>query len=559
MKNVSLCAVARRLGLGLFLTAGLLACSEEKKEGQSCSADSDCDRGTVCDDESSRCQEVGCSSINDCPGSGRTCLADTRTCSAKECIPGSEDPGAPQCPAGQVCIAEGPNRASCAGNVRCSDNTACGVLGEGFTCCGGTCERGCGADVQGLLDDSTIPTPGDAQAGDTGGGGSAGDAGPQPDMGGPPPGEAHICSECTGDADCSALGDGAQCKSIEAGQYCTKSCEADADCPAPFVCKAGINLCLPARVLCGCFATGCAAGQICDPATTACIAPKAACAACAADAECAAGLKCAALGGANYCLPECGNACAPGTTCTDEVCKPDSGACDPCLGACGGATPVCVPGANGGAGVCAACGNGVQCADPNLRCNENNQCVEPAPGMNCVTDNDCAGQRCVAGQCVECIEDRDCGVRRACNVNTFVCEDNPCGGLTCQSGSACDPATGRCAPGCNADADCGDAAAMFCDPATGQCFNRDGSCDDVSAVCGIGAMCQPLIPGFPPGTVPGNCTCVISDPAAQMLPCQPGDQVVCPPGLYCSYFAFPGQPPPANGTCGQDLFGICGP
>ena len=555
MKNSSLVSTSR-VWHGLLVAGLLFGCSEEKK-AKTCAADTDCERGSICDTDAKACEVVACTAIGECPGSRRTCLSETQSCSAQECEACPDDQSRLCCAvAGQVCITEGPNRFSCTGSVRCSDSAACGILGADYTCCGGVCEQGCsGGDTQSLLGDTGAPP---ADAAPTGGDVGAGGGMSIDDMAvGPPPGEARICSECTADADCAALGDGAQCKSIDVGQYCTKACAADADCPSPFVCKAGINLCLPTRVLCGCFATGCEGGQVCDPATSQCSVPKPACAACAEDTECATGLKCGNVGAAKYCLPECGGGCGAGTTCTEGVCTPDSGTCDACLGACVGDTPVCVPGQNGAAAVCGQCGNGRGCADATLRCSAENRCVAPEPGMGCVTDNDCAGGRCVAGQCRDCIEDRDCGVRRACNPNTFACEDNPCGGVTCQGGSQCDPATGRCAPGCATDEDCGDPAALLCDGQTGQCFNRDGSCDDLAAVCPAGSLCQPLLPI--PG-LPGNCTCEISNPADPLAGfCNPGDVIACPPGLFCSYFALPGQPAPPNGTCGADTFGLCGP
>jgi hypothetical protein len=545
--------------LAIFTSAlALVAGCSESKSGKKCEVDTDCDRGTVCDVDSKACTSEPCTGIGDCSGSRRTCLADTQTCSAQECSACPDDANALCCAnPGQVCITEGPNRFSCTGSVRCSEDSECGILGDAYVCCGGTCEAGCnGGDSQALTGDMSVIPGGDAapMTGDAGGGGSMS----TPDMAGPPPGDAAICTECTADADCAALGAGAECKSIDVGQYCTKPCMADADCPSPFVCKAGINLCLPARVLCGCFATGCEGGQVCDPATSQCTVPKQTCGACAEDSECAAGLKCGTVGAVKYCLPECGAGCAAGTTCDAAgVCTPDSGTCDACLGACAGATPVCVPGANGGPSVCAECGNGRACADASLRCDATNHCVAPQPGMGCVTDNDCAGGRCIAGECKECIEDRDCGVRRACNPNTFTCEDNPCGGVTCQGGSQCDANTGRCAPGCATDEDCGDPMAAFCDGQTGQCFNRDGTCDDMLAVCPAGSVCQPLIP-IPGLPIPGNCTCLISDPSNPALTfCSAGDVVACAPGLVCNYGALPGQPPPPNGTCGADIFGIC--
>ena len=540
-----------KLALLALLPALAVGCADSSKKGKSCSADTDCERGTVCGGTS--CVSVTCISWNDC-SSGQTCVTgsgDAATCSAEECVPNSRP-----CPNGEACLAEGSNRHTCVASPRCNDDVACTAYGADWTCCGGTCAASCGnSDAQGLTPDGAV-TPADAAMSVPDQGGTGGTTPPPADMGTTPPGDAHICSECHADGDCAALGDGALCKSIEQGQYCTKSCQADGDCPSPFKCKAGVNLCLPPRVLCGCFATGCPNGQICDPATAACLAPKPACSPCASDDECANGLKCGTLGAAKYCLAQCPN-CPAGTACTDDVCKPDSGICDACGGQCTGDTPVCVPGANGAAGSCGQCGNGHACPVAGQVCDQSNHCVDAGPNQDCIQDSDCAAPTpwCLQGACVACFEDAHCGPRRACDTQRGACVDSACGGVTCQAGSQCDLGTGRCSPGCDTDEACGDPTAVACNMETGQCYNRDGSCDDSLSVCPPGATCQSVLPGI----LPGNCTCLMADPTNPITSiCNAGDVVSCPPGLLCSYFALPGQPPPAIGTCGADLFGFCG-
>lgn len=535
-------------------TALFAACGEDKKKGgTSCTDDSGCERGTVC--ESGACSIVACTGLNDCPGSGRTCIytdaaAGSGSCGAKECTAASD------CPDGSACKLEGGNRFSCVSAPACDSEAACSPYGTGWQCCSGVCAASCSA-----REDGGVPTDagpgGDAQMSLPPDGGSVTDAaGPKPDMAGPPPGDARVCGPCTEDADCASLGPGAACITISQAHYCAPACDNDSDCEAPFTCVPGAGRCLPPLIKCGCFADGCPAGQICDPATSACTTPKPACSPCGSDAECAAGLKCGALGATRYCLEECPD-CPAGTTCGDGLCKPDSGLCDPCGGQCGGATPVCVPNPGGGAGTCGQCGNGHACPQPGQVCDMTNHCVDAAPNQDCIQDADCAAPTpwCLQGACVECFEDAQCGPRRACDPGRSTCIDSPCGGVTCQAGSVCDPGMGRCSPGCMADEDCGDPMTAGCNQETGQCFNRDGSCDDAAAVCPPGSMCQSLAPGL----IPGTCTCQMAHPEDQAAAfCNSGDLVACPPGLLCSYFAFPpGAPLPAVGTCGPDLFGIC--
>ena len=77
-----------------------------------------------------------------------------------------------------------------------------------------------------------------------------------------------------------------------------------------------------------------------------------------------------------------------------------------------------------------------------------------------------------------------CAMGTACSARSGACVESACGGVTCQSGSQCDMAAGRCMPGCNADADCGDPMTVACNVETGQCFNKDGSCDDAASEIG---------------------------------------------------------------------------
>ena len=181
---------------------------------------------------------------------------------------------------------------------------------------------------------------------------------------------------------------------------------------------------------------------------------------------------------------------------------------------------------------CGACGPGFPCAD-GMVCNvDSNTCEEAMAGL-CNQDLDCRepGLRvCFGGECIPCLQDNDCGPRARCE--NMGCIDDLCAGVECQIGSACDAGTGRCDPGCNADADC-PAAEQACNVETGQCWFRDlfwQGCDlgGGEGVCAPGGECIP--PFLPIRMNGGICTCEKEDPAdpnsADRIPCHPGGTCV---------------------------------
>jgi peptidoglycan-associated lipoprotein len=86
-------------------------------------------------------------------------------------------------------------------------------------------------------------------------------------------------------------------------------------------------------------------------------------------------------------------------------------------------------------------------------------CPKPPPYPNCKTDEQCKAkdERCVFGQCQQCIEDADCAAGQKCEKN--VCVDKP----ECSQNSDC-PGESVCSKGacvappkaCSIDQECGE-------------------------------------------------------------------------------------------------------
>ncbi len=330
-------------------------------------------------------------------------------------------------------------------------------------------------------------------------------------------GAAENCSECGDDADCAALGDGAVC----ALGRCSARCEDNDDCPAHFTCL--LNQCAPAGFNCmGCAVTGCADDERCG-GDGQCQPLGERCAICADDGECAEGFFCRQVGASRNCVEACDEgACGEGFECDNGGCKPASMVCDLC-GGCVGEAPVC----NVVSRECQACGVGTPCEAP-LVCTPEGDCVEPEPGVECLTELDCREEGrplCEEGLCIGCRDDSWCVAGSSC-VDGGCAEGDACTGLACHGELAC--GDGACVDGCAADEDCGDEdAGLACNVETGQCYQEDQRCDagGVVSVCAPGSICRPD-PLNPNDTA---CSCLRANPDnfveprdENLIPCQPG-------------------------------------
>ncbi len=489
MKN-PLCNLLR-IGLLAAGVMGLWAC--DSSDSNTCSRDQDCMRGYICVAEDGVCVAEPCNGLGDCPGSGRTCLQDTRTCSPKEC---GDAEGS--CPDGKICFDSGPHRWSC-----------------------GTEEAPPPQDML-VLSDASSPV------GDQGMGNPA-------DMGVEYLG---LCQSCNADRDCASLGEGAQCTPIgNTGSFCTTACgEGLAECQAGFTCLEQLGQCVPVNYDCTvCPGRECDTGLVCDVGSGQCVTPRQACQSCTGDESCAENHTCKEVSNGSFCLANCsGNQdCPDAYSCQNGSCAPTSNRCDACAGACEPPTGACIA----ETGMCGECSNDAPCPLGSFCDPETNTCGDSQP-CDCNNDAQCAscGGRpiCLQGNCVQCLDDTDCPPRAVCNAETFQCDSSPCSGVSCQRGSMCDMAQGgRCAPGCNSANDCADPMTMECNVQTGQCFYTDGTCDagvGGDGVCAPGSNCtvNPLL-------MQTACTCKKANPddflsMELIIPCQPGQICLHLPG-----------------------------
>ncbi len=207
--------VAALLFLG-FGSSFLVGCDDDAAGG--CSADVDCARGQVC--EAGSCQAIQCTGLVSCPGTGRTCLFDLRTCSMKECGDSMS-----ACDQGLACL-EPPSPFA----YSCVDPSMVPM------------------DVMPEMPMTVAP-----------GNMPAGAMNAQPAQ--PAPGPIQLCSQCSADDQCAPLGEGAKCTAIGAGgTFCTSACTPgqDGQCPLGYTCLQNVNQCVPQGFNCsGCLANPC--------------------------------------------------------------------------------------------------------------------------------------------------------------------------------------------------------------------------------------------------------------------------------------------------------------
>lgn len=238
-------------------------------------------------------------------------------------------------------------------------------------------------------------------------------------------GTGTVTNRCTADADCAA---GTVC--FAPTGICVE-CISDVQCTgATPVCNTSSNECVECNIdgECGnnevctdhvCVSTGCTVNADCtNPSLPFCEPISGTCIECNNNIDCGPGQNC--ISG------ECvSTACTVNGDCTDPaapLCDTGSGVCVECLG-----TGDCNVGDVCDNNVCVGgtCTDNVDCTNPAKPICDNNQCHE------CVTALDCTGNPiyngngqtlCDANQeCVECINDNDCGIV----------------GETCQNGICC--------------------------------------------------------------------------------------------------------------------------
>ena len=548
-----------------LLVAGLfVACGGSGDK--SCTASSDCDPGTVCQD--TKCQERLCNGTGDCSGDDI-------------CVPGA-------------LVGKDPNFRYCTA-VQCKTDGTLPCTGVGQVCQNGLCVT------------DTPPTDVIEDNGT--------DEGPRPDV--PvedtPGTDVTIveenCKSCENDDGCSP---GYKCLPVGSTRYCLRECEDGGDCPGGYLCYASSSVlknCLPATYSCvACaFDTPCEEGKCCDFGTGECKECRTECQACTYDFDCAAGMRCYKKQGNpnGVCVEECKDGTctdAANFTCganasgvmvcqpnDDDACggcavgtypKPDGTGCVECLNSshcdsaagevCNLTTNVCEGG---------DCPGGFKCDDDQChQCCEDADCsnVPNATGTctNYVCDGAapcngaCTGQYPVCAtingieQCVQCKVDADCqGIDSTCT-----CTGEPLYSCTFPDGSVCMTEGGICAAPCLSDAECppgtnGEQLSCHLTTASsGICYNPSGSCDQATMCCGAGQTCFDIMsilfgglgggmPGMPGGAMPtmfGYCSCDSQHPCLGGGACTPTAMVCIIPmisDIVCAGGALPAGMP----------------
>jgi hypothetical protein len=356
-------------------------------------------------------------------------------------------------------------------------------------------------------------------------------------------GAVDLCGSCTIDSECR--GDGSKCLAQAGGGFCGQVCDNTRPCPSGYTCAPYMSgkQCIPVAGRCtdNCGLPGatCPSGRSCDTSTGLCFAAKRLCDSCGADGECGAPTdKClqVADGGGRVCGQDCdtsrvgGRPCPVGFTCRDittgvKQCVPQGAECivDPCENLnCSGTTPHCDPAAR----TCVECLQAIHCPASDQICTPEHTCVIPG---QCTSDQSCngdpGGPKCctttLGQKCSQCCGNNDCpSARPYCVANVCQTTQDPCAGVNCSPGQACNPATGLCettgggGTSCQTDNDCPASSLgtpMKCDPMFHSCYEETGLCgadsDCLSGMsCATGLFCTGCLALG--GYCPAGLTCL---------------------------------------------------
>jgi uncharacterized repeat protein (TIGR01451 family) len=346
-----------------------------------------------------------------------------------------------------------------------------------------------------------------------------------PAVGSPP--TTTVVNQCATNAQCAPPTP--VCNTTPSPAVCV-GCLQDSDCGGPtsgVVCNTLTNVCVNGCR--GAGGNGCASPDVCT-STTAAIGS---CVQCTQDSDCGgpmSGTVCDTS--TNMCGPGCrgvgGNGCPTGLDCTSTTaaigqcvqCVQDSDCGGPMSGTvCDASTNMCGPGCRGTGGN--GCPTGLECTSTNamigqcVECIQDSDCGGPMSarvcdgathmcadgcrgtgGNGCPTGDVCTSIDMTIGQCVVCAKDSDCGgpmSARVCDGTTHMCGDGcrGTGGNGCPTGDVCtstDMTVGTCVQ-CARDSDCGDATSgKVCDDPTHMCV--DGCRGTGGNACLPGLVCS---------------------------------------------------------------------
>lgn len=446
---------------------------------KTCSADGDCSVGQVCLLATNSCGTVPCESdgfYNCLPDQICLTLEDgSAVCSRPACVSNDECTAPAVCSGGK-CVEE-----TCTSKDDCPDGKICNLNGA---CVDPPAE--CGTDDQCPSGQVCVIRDG----------------------------AANVCRPgCAADTDC------------EAGRYCnTADKQCQPGCRSNDECGEGETCDLAGTHQCGCEATSCPQGKVCDPTSKKCIEQTATS---CADLNCdsSQGLYCdqPTLTCVQGCVPAAGtpNSCPDG-----EFCDQNTGSC--VSNSCPGEDPNQCQGDpdfplwNATFCACVECLGDTDCDQgAGETCNANGQCFACTTACGSAAGaQSCGGATpyCVSDCCVECVGAADCPSGQ-------ICLDGSCGnppscandptvcptGYTCNAGVCQPPATGgTCDPQNPTSCPTG----TFCDPTTGTCQGAGGGfgCGlcNADCTCDNGLSCD--------GFLCGGCTTQIGFPPTSNCP-----------------------------------------